>query len=69
MSDNISQIILDELRAHRKETNDGFDKINGRVRSLEETRAENRGIKKASIAISSILSGVVSFFVSHFYHN
>lgn len=69
MSRDINRIILDELRAHRAETQAGFEKINGRVRSLEESRAESRGSIKTAIGISSLFSSAIAFFVSHFYHN
>ena len=68
MSDNISQIILEELRAHRKETMDGFGRIDNRVRSLEESRAEQKGTIKTAVTISGMLSALVAFITSIFYH-
>ena len=68
MSDDVSQIILEELRAHRKETMDGFGRIDNRVRSLEESRAEQKGTIKTAVTISGMLSALVAFITSIFYH-
>jgi hypothetical protein len=65
MSENLIQMIYDELCAHRKESADFHKAIETRVRSLEETRAEGRGAVKVATIFSSIVSFAISFLVSH----
>lgn len=60
MSDlEMLEIILNELREHRKESNDRHEAIETRLRSLEHTRAFGHGIV-------ACISGIVSYAVSIF---
>ena len=65
MSDRID-IILDELREHRKESKERHDLIEERLRSLEETRAHQKGAATATAAIAALISGVISLLCSLF---
>lgn len=65
MSDDISQIILDELRAHRIESADRHERIENRVRSLESTRSEQRGIIRMAMIISTAISGAISLIFTN----
>ena len=64
MSDAVEQIILEELRDHRKESAERHELMEKRVRSLEESRAENRGAIKTSMAISTAFASVISWLVT-----
>lgn len=66
MGDELGQVILDELRAHRLESADRHEKLVLRVTSLEETRAEQRGVLKSAIFSSTIISGTISFLINIF---
>ena len=57
-------IILDELREHRRESADRHEVIETRVRSLEETRAHQVGAAGAIFAISSIVAGAVTMAIN-----
>ena len=56
----IEEIILEELREFRKETDN-------RLRSLEETRAEGRGMKSTIklLMSTSLVSAIVSYITGH----
>lgn len=55
----INEVILQELREHRKESSARHDRLEGRVRSLENSRAISFGIVSA---VSAGMSFIVSFF-------
>lgn len=67
MSDRID-MILEELREHRKESAERHEKIDTRIRSLEESRAHQKGSITAIGIIATIISGFISFVVSTFKH-
>lgn len=60
MSENIQQIILSELRDFRKDTNT-------RLASLEDSRAEGRGVVKMLLS-SGLVAAAVSWFTGNI-HN
>lgn len=67
MADRID-MILEELREHRKESRERHEAMDTRIRSLEETRAHQKGSVTAIGIIASIISGLVSLIVSTFKH-
>jgi len=67
MSDRID-IILEELREHRKESKERHDLMELRVRSLEETRAHQKGAATMAGVIATVTSGIVSLIISTFKH-
>jgi hypothetical protein len=63
MSDiELLNLILNELREHRNESNIRHEKIESRLRSLENTRAFGHGVVAA---ISAGVSYAVSVFSRH----
>ncbi len=60
MRKDISYIILEELREFRKDTNT-------RLASLEDSRAEGKGIVKTIMSVGAI-SAAVSWFTSTIHH-
>ena len=64
----IQDIILEELRLHRQETKDGFQTINGRIRSLEESRAEARGASNMRTAITISGAGLLAWLIGLIRH-
>lgn len=60
MKNDISNIILTELREFRKDTNT-------RLASLEDSRAEGKGIVKTIMSISAI-SAAVSWLTGTIHH-
>jgi hypothetical protein len=53
------ELILNELREHRQESNDRHEKVEARLRSLENTRAFGHGVV-------AVISAGVSYAVSIF---
>jgi len=63
MARDTIDVVLEELREFRKETND-------RLSSLENDRAETRGITKfvKGVLSTSAVAGVVSWFMNGLHH-
>lgn len=68
MPEDISLIILEELRAHRTESKANHVAMDKRVRSLEGTRSEARGMIKMAVLIASVISAVISYLITIFKH-
>jgi hypothetical protein len=61
---DLPKIILEELREHRRESTERHALMEMRVRSLEDTRSQQKGAAKMGIALATTLSGLISFIVS-----
>lgn len=57
---NISQVLLDEFREHRRETQTHLSQIYTRLGHLELTKAEERGAKKVVSKHASWLAAGIS---------
>lgn len=68
MADDISQIILDELRAHRQESaqrHEGFDK---RIRKVEIWQADASGKMTMLGLVGVVAGGIVTWLTQIFRH-
>lgn len=68
MSDDITQIILDELREHRKESNDRHVAIDKRVRKVENWQAEANGKITIIGTVGVAVGGIVTWLTDVFRH-
>jgi len=66
--DDISQIILDELRAHREESRDRHDKIETRVRNVEAWQSNADGKITVFGLVGVFIGGFVTW-VTNLFHN
>lgn len=57
---SISQVILDEFREHRKETQTHLSQIYTRLGHLEITKAEERGARKTTSKHAGWLAAFIS---------
>lgn len=69
MASDINEIILDELREHRRETRERLDKINGRVRKTEEWQANANGKMTILSAIGMMAGGIVAWLAENLVRN
>jgi len=67
MDNDISQIILDELRAHRLESADRHDKLDGRVRNVEAWQHDAGGKATMLASVAAALGGIV-VWATGFFH-
>lgn len=68
MNDEISQIILEELREHRRESNERHSAIDIRIRHVEKWQADAGGkVTMLGIILTSI-SGVIAWIAGIFKH-
>ena len=65
MENDIAEIILGELREHRKESAKRHEAVETRVRSLEETRSEGRGVMRVVFVLAGFVSTTISLIISY----
>ena len=65
-NDEISQIILEELREHRRESNERHVQVDKRIRKVENWQSEANGkitiISAVGVAIGGIITWVTGIF-------
>lgn len=66
--DSIQQIILDELREHRRESNDRHIQIDKRVRKVETWQADANGKITIIGALGVAIGGFITWITDIFKH-
>lgn len=66
MNDDVSQIILDELREHRRESNLRHEVIDKRVRKVESWQSDAGGKLTAFGVFCTTVGAVVAFLADFF---
>ncbi len=62
---DLSGIVLEELREHRRDTKADFKEVFRRLASLEQTRSEYKGSKKTLVFMfGGSALGIISFIIT-----